>query len=201
AKTLEALGETQHVSGEPEARLMRTAHGQEIAYNVQSAVDAKHGLIVHHEVTNAGTDNAQLEPTAKAAQEVLGGGALNVVADAGYSNGSQFASCEEAGITPFVPLNRARNYEAGGTLYQTSHFAYDSKTDTYRCPAGKILRLKQVNRSEACRVYAAELDDCAICASKSLCTRARRRFISRHIHEEAFERMLARLAAAPRVMA
>src|SRR4029078_6209304 len=47
----------------------------------------------------------------------------------------------------------------------------------------------------------AELDDCAICASKSLCTRARRRFISRHIHEEAFERMLARLAAAPRVMA
>lgn len=198
---LEALGETQHVTGEPEARLMRTAHGQEVAYNVQSAVDAKHGLIVHHEVTNAGTDNAQLEPTAKAAQSAVGGGAIAVVADAGYSNGSQFAACEAAGITPFVPLNRATNYEAGGTLYPPGAFRYDPGTDTYRCPANKILRLKQVNRGEACRVYAAELDDCARCASKPLCTNAARRFVSRHMHEEAFERMLARLAAAPGIMA
>ncbi|HKU70610.1 MAG TPA: IS1182 family transposase [Burkholderiales bacterium] len=199
ARLLDALGETQHVAGEPEARLMRTAHGQEVAYNVQSAVDAKHGLIVHHEVTNAGTDNAQLEPTAKAAQDVLGGGDLSVVADAGYSNGTQFEACEAAGITPFVPLNRAPLH-AGGTYYGTTRFQYDPASDTYRCPAGKILSLKQTNPSQMCRIYAARAKDCAACALKGACTRAQRRFIQRHWHEAAFDRMQQRLAARPDIM-
>lgn len=198
-EALVALDETQHVTGEPEARLMRTAHGQAVAYNVQSAVDAKHGLIVHHEVTNAGTDNAQLEATAKAAKEVLGSSELRVVADAGYSNGTQFEACEAAGITPFVPLNRAPQ-RAGGRYYGTERFQYDKASDTYRCPAGKVLVLKQVNRAESCRVYAARVDDCASCSFKGACTGAKRRFVQRHWHEEAFERMQKRLAQAPTMM-
>ena len=198
-QALAALDETQHVTGEPEARLMRTAHGQAVAYNVQSAVDAQHGLIVHHEVTNAGTDNAQLEPTAKAAKEALGSSELRVVADAGYSNGTQFEACEAAGITPFVPLNRAPQH-AGGRYYGVERFEYDKASDTYRCPAGKVLTLKQINRSEACRVYAARAKDCASCAFKGACTGASRRFIQRHWNEEAFERMQKRLAQAPEMM-
>ena len=115
-EVLGAMGQTQHVSGEPEARLMRTAHGQAVAYNVQSAVDAQHGLIVHHEVTNAGTDNTQLEPVAKAAKAVLGSETLKVVADAGYSNGAQFVACEQLGMTPYVPPNRAPQRQGGRSL-------------------------------------------------------------------------------------
>jgi transposase len=198
-EVLEELGQTQHVTGEPEARLMRTVHEMAVAYNVQSAVDAKHGLIVHHEVTNAGTDNAQLEPIAKAAQEVLGGGPLSVVADAGYSNGTQFEACEQLAITPFVPLNRAPQ-RAGSTYFGTASFQYDPSSDTYRCPAGKVLALKQINRSEMCRVYAARAADCASCALKQRCTGARQRHIQRHWHETAFERMQKRLALAPEMM-
>jgi transposase len=196
---LAELDETHHVSGEPEARLMRTPQGHGVAYNVQSAVDAKHGLIVHHEVTNAGTDNAQLEPTAKAAKEVLGTSELRVVADAGYSNGTQFEACEAADITPFVPLNRAPQH-AGGRFYGVDQFKYDKGSDTYRCPAGKVLMLKQVHRTQMHRVYAARLDDCASCALKRRCTAAARRLIQRHWHEEAFERMQKRLAQAPEMM-
>lgn len=197
---LEELGEAQHVAGEPDAKLMRTAHGQEVAYNVQTAVDAKHGLIVHHEVTNRGTDNEQLEPVAKAAQEALGGGVLSVVADAGYSNGTQFEACEVAGITPFVPINRAPQ-RAGGEFFGTERFRYEAASDRYRCPAGKVLVLKQVNRPQMHRIYAARVDDCTSCAMKRQCTAASRRYIQRHWHEEAFERMAARLAAAPGMMA
>lgn len=198
---LKELGETQHVVGESEARLMRTAHGQEIAYNVQSAVDALNGLIVHHEVTNANTDNAQLEPMAKAAQAVLEREALSVVADAGYSNGAQFSACEQAGITPYVPANRSGNSAGDGTLYSAAAFIYDTRTDTYCCPAGKLLKRKQLDRRQQVHIYAAQKDDCARCVLKRQCTRAAQRFVSRHMHEAAFERMARRLAAAPDMMA
>lgn len=197
---LKELEVTQHVVGESEARLMRTAHGQEIAYNVQSAVDARHGLIVHHEVTQDGTDNKQLEPIAKAAQEVLGGEALAVVADAGYFNQSQFAACEEAGITPYVALNPGLNTQGQGDFYPAAAFRYDPKSDSYRCPAGKVLKLKQIHRANHVRIYAAQKDDCASCPRKSKCTGASRRLVTRHQHVDAFERMAQRLAKDPGVM-
>jgi transposase len=196
---LKELDDTQHVLGESEARLMRTAHGQELAYNVQSAVDDRCGLIVHHEVTTAANDQAQLEPMAKAAQEVLGGGALEVVADAGYSNAGQLAACESAGITPYVALRPGANSQ-GAALYPPAAFRYDVGTDTYRCPADKILKYKQFLQRERCRVYAARKDDCASCAHKPRCTKAARRFVTRVEHAEALERMAERLARAPDMM-
>ena len=69
AEMLAAEGLSQMVVGETEARLMRTArHGPQVAYNVQTAVDAKYGLIVVFEVTNGGNDQQQLAPMAKQAQ-------------------------------------------------------------------------------------------------------------------------------------
>lgn len=200
ALLLDALDENQHVIGEPEARLMRSAQGQAVCYNVQTAVDAKHGLVVHHDVLSDHTDNAQLEPQAKAVKAVLGVDSLDVVADAGYSNGSQFVACEEAGIRPFVPPNRAPLRKAGAKHYTAEEFSYDPGTDTLRCPANKVLRLKQINRAENARIYEAQVADCTSCSQKNLCTNSKRRMISRHWHEDAFERMNARLAAAPEMM-
>jgi transposase len=198
---LRELGQSQHVVGEDEARLMRTAHGQAVAYNVQSAVDGLHGLIVHHEVTDAGSDNAQLEPMAKRAQAVLGTRTLCVVADAGYSNAAQFVACEQAGITAYVPPNRSANTAGEGALFPISSFTYEACADSYRCPAGKVLTLKQIDQAQLRRVYAAREQDCVGCVLKPRCTRAKRRYIQRHWHEEAFERMAQRLAAAPGMMA
>lgn len=197
-QVLKELGVTQHVTGESDARLMSNGHSQTVAYNVQSAVDAKYGLIVHHEVTNASSDAAQLEPTAKAAQEVLGGNALKVVADTGYSNGTQFAACEQAGITPYVPPKR--RYEGNGDIYNVEQFQYDANSDSYRCPAGKVLTFVTVNDVYQMRVYGAAAGDCANCSHKACCTRAKRRTVSRHVYEEAFERMHRRLADAPDMM-
>jgi hypothetical protein len=58
------------------------------AYNVQTVVDTEHALIVVQQVTDEATDNRSLLPMAEAAKVALGNPeTLNLVADAGYSNG------------------------------------------------------------------------------------------------------------------
>src|SRR5215831_10611142 len=101
---------------EPEARFMPVAGTKAPAYNVQTAVDAEHALIVAHAVTLDAGDNGQLQPMAEAAKKALGVESLQVVADGGYSNGEQAARCEVAGILPHVPVKRAVNNQGGGTL-------------------------------------------------------------------------------------
>lgn len=195
---LDELGENQHVTGEAEARLMPTPHGHAVAYNVQIAVDAEHGLIVHHEVINEVNDKSQLEPIAKAAREVLGGGDLKVVADKGYSGGAQFQACEDAGITPYVPPLRAAQ-RVNRRFYVVDDFKYDEKTDTLRCPASKVLTLKQICEGKH-RIYQATAHDCGSCTNKPQCTAAARRMVTRHWHEAAFARMAERLAKEPDMM-
>ncbi len=81
---------------EPEVSFMCTTQGFIPAYNVQAAVDAEHALIVAQQVTDQAGDNRSLQPMAEAAQAATGGPAqsINVVADAGYSNGEQAEACE-----------------------------------------------------------------------------------------------------------
>lgn len=193
---LDEMAVSHHVQGEPEARLMKTAQGpSRVAWNVQSAVDSQHGLIIHHEVTDQAGDNRQLEPMAKAAQHVLEQSALAVVADAGYSNGEQLEACERAGITVFVPPNRSINSQSDGTLFQKERFEFDAQRDGYTCPAGQFLTRKQVMRKDRTVIYAAK--DCRDCPLKGQCTEGKRRHVSRHVHEAALDAARARLEANP----
>ncbi|MFV3388458.1 transposase, partial [Pseudomonas sp. NY15364] len=77
-------------------------------------------------------------------------------------------------------------------------FTYDPATDSFQCPAGKTLSLKQLNRGT--RLYAAHAKDCGNCPLKAKCTQAQRRHISRHPNEEAFARMEKRLETHPEMM-
>ncbi len=56
-----------------------------IGYNVQSAVDAEHHLIVAHEVTMTGSDRQQLSVMSGKAKAAMGVEGLEVLADRGYS--------------------------------------------------------------------------------------------------------------------
>lgn len=178
---------------EPEARFMRMTSGHAPAYNVQTAVDAAHGIIVAHEVTTEATDNRSLLPMAEAAKQALDHPEmLNVVADAGYSNGEQAERCEEQGIVPHAPANRSINNQGDGTLFDRSLFIYDEKTDTFRCPANQTLTRKQVVKHKKAVQYAASAADCSQCPMKLQCTTAERRFLKRHLHDAALQRMNAR---------
>jgi len=76
------------------------------AYNVQTAVDSEHALIVAHAVVLDASDIRCLKPMAEAAKRALEVDSFKVFADAGYSNGEQVAHCEAAGMMPYVPVMR-----------------------------------------------------------------------------------------------
>jgi transposase len=56
---------------DPDARSMKTRGTGIVGYNVQTAVDAKHHLIVAHEVTNVGIDRDQLSGMAEQARTAM----------------------------------------------------------------------------------------------------------------------------------
>jgi transposase len=185
---------------EPEAGLMRTSRGLIPAYNVQAAVDAEHALIVAQQVTIQAGDNCSLQPMTEAAQAAVSGPAqsLNVVADAGYSNGEQAEACEAKGILPHVPASRGVNNQGDGTLFDRTEFTYQPESDTFLCPAGQTLARKQLSRKDRVVIYAGQPDVCGTCALKSQCTTSSRRLVTRHLHEEALQRMQKR--ATPEAM-
>ena len=130
---------------------------------------------------------------AEAAQEALGyPPSLNVVADAGYSNGQQAEACEARGIVPHIPANRAVNNQGDGTLFDRRQFHYDEKTDTFSCPAKQTLTRKQLQRHKKRVIYAGTVEVCGACAMKSQCTNSPRRFVHMHLHEGALQRMQQR---------
>jgi hypothetical protein len=84
---------------DPNARSMATSgRGTGIVgYNVQTAVDTKHHMIVAHEVTNVGHDRGQLSSMARQARDAVGKDKLTVFADRGYFKGEEILDCEQAG--------------------------------------------------------------------------------------------------------
>jgi transposase len=180
-------------NAEPEAGFMLVRQQALPAYNIQTAVDTEHALIVAHAVVLDASDIRCLKPMAEAAKEALESASFKVVADAGYSNGEQVAQCEAAGIVPYVPVMRTVNNQGGGTLFGRADFRYDADADAYVCPSNKKLLRKHTNHKDRYTMYKASAADCGACSLKSRCTQAPRRGLARHLYEEALNRMHERV--------
>lgn len=123
---------------DPDARSMATSGKGSgmVGYNVQVAVDARHHLIVAHEVTNSGSDRAQLSPIAKAARDAMGRTKLRAVADRGYFNAPQIKACADAGIAVILPKPTTSSAKFHGR-FDRADFIYIARDDEYLCPAGE----------------------------------------------------------------
>jgi hypothetical protein len=73
--------------------------GMLVGYNVQSAVDADSGLIIHYEVADESDDSRQHYPMAHQTKAELDQETLDVQADGGYSNGEQLAAYDAEDIS------------------------------------------------------------------------------------------------------
>jgi transposase len=104
---------------DPDARSMSTTgRGTGIVgYNVQTAVDTKHHLIVAHEVTNTGHDSDHLSSMAHQARDAVGKDTLTVFADRGYFKGEEILDCMQAGIMTLIPKPQTSTNKAAGRRF------------------------------------------------------------------------------------
>ena len=186
---------------DPDSRSMATSGRGSgvVGYNVQVAVNTEHHLIVTHEVTNVGSDRAQLAHMAKATKATLEATTLDVIADRGYFSGEEILACDQAGITVTLPKPMTSNAKAEGR-FGKQDFRYVAEENVYVCPAGEKLTYRYANEENGSVLQRYWTNACQRCAIKHRCTTGKERRITRWEHEHLLEAVQRRLDEYPEKM-
>jgi len=169
---------------DPDSRSMATSGRGSgvVGYNVQVAVDIKNHLIITHEVTNVGSDRAQLAHMAKSTKATLESTNLDVIADRGYFSGEEILECDKAGIIVTLPKPMTSNAKAEGR-FGKQDFRYVAGEDIYICPAGERLAYSFTTQEHGMILRRYLTNHCQSCAIKHSCTTGKERRITRWEHE------------------
>ena len=174
SRQLEQTGEPQISKSDPESRQLMTRNNiSEVAYNVQSVVDAKHYLPIDYKVTNE-NDTRALSGMLRRTSVILGTANFTALYDKGYHTGSEIKKAVTAGIEIMVAIPAIASV-APDENYNMSHFKYDEINDTYTCPQDHIMITNgnYYQKSKNGYSYAAKhykTNACHNCPAKELCT-------------------------------
>jgi transposase len=201
-KQVEAAPDRQVSLTDPDARSMATSGKGTgiVGYNVQMAVDAEHHLIIAHEVTNIGSDRAQLTSIGQKALDATGCEEITVLADRGYYNGDEVLACEGSGVLPCIPKTQTSGNAKRG-LFTVADFIYDAENDRYTCPAGKHLTRGKMRSDRQDNIdHYRNLTACSSCTLKPRCTPDKHKRLKRWEHEGVLDKMQDRLDRMPDAM-
>ncbi|HEA26072.1 MAG TPA: IS1182 family transposase [Ectothiorhodospiraceae bacterium] len=186
---------------DPDCRLMKTSSiGRTVGYNVQTAVDTKHHMIVAHYVTNTVSDRNQICEIGKQAQAALDQQKITVIADKGYYSGQDIKEAQDEGMLPIVPKTQTSGNRKKG-LFTKDDFIYDAEKDIYICPANKEIPYSFItnDKGKMNRGYISVLT-CRDCSIRSQCTTSKARRVWRWEHEARLEQMEEKLQSMPNIM-
>jgi transposase len=200
AEELAESGESQISLTDPDAKLMKTAHGHEVGYNVQTVVDSKLKLLLTYEVTNETNDLGQLAVMGQAAQQALAVEQLTVVADGGYYESAALKECEEAKVITYVSQPRSGAAKGRG-VFANTRFHYEAERDLYRCPQGEEMTLRGLTKKKGKQYKIYRTKACDGCPLRAQCTTSRRgRKLLRWVDQEVLERLQARNRGRPELL-
>src|SRR4028119_2155645 len=161
---------THYSPTDPDARIsIKPSKARALNYLCSLAVDTAHGVISHVQADYADSrDSLHLPRLLTGLQRRLHANELrlrDLLADAGYANGPNYALLEAEHITAWIPVFGKYKSEVDG-------FPYDVQTDTYQCPAGKRLHFKKVDTTADggwVKLYRATYHECQQCPLKPTC--------------------------------
>ncbi len=122
-----------------------------------------------------------------------------VVADSKYGTIDNFLACRDKGIKAHIPdlKGAALKRTKKRSIFTDDQFQYDPQSDTYRCPAGNLLKPKSLHKHRESRDYAAPKKVCAACELREQCTRNKSgRTIKRHLRQDELNAMRERSRSA-----
>ena len=144
----------------------KSRQGTHAAYNVQSTVDGKHGLIIQAEAVSQSNDFNQLSVQTQAAADNIGKTPQYTCADAGYSDVEDIKKIEPQ-ISVIVPsADQAQEDKGLNPIhpFDKTHFIYDAHTDEYICPNNKHLKSGGFTDSTHQKIrYQAKASECQAC--------------------------------------
>ena len=193
---LAATGEAQISTSDTESRQMITRNNiTEVAYNVQTTVDAKHNLPIDYKVTN-NNDSKAMGFMLRRAKNILRTNDFTALYDKGYHTGSELKIAQELGINAIVAKPDVAS-NAPDTRYNVANFQYNKEEDTYTCPEHQVLMTNgnsynkhRGKHRDVIQVKQYKTKACKTCQSKELCTkmsRDRGRVIERSEYAEYIE--------------
>jgi transposase len=107
--------------------------------------------------------------------------------DTTYGTAEIITALEQQRIRPYVPLP---DFDQRSEFFGQRDFHYDEPRDLYICPNGAELHVLPSGCTEQFQQYRAKASVCNSCPLKPQCTTSNTgRRISRHVSEEAFERV------------
>jgi transposase len=171
-----------------------------LMYQVHRTVDGRNEVITATAATAGDVNEAHLMlPLLKQHEATTGSNVQTVVADSKYGTIDNFLACHDEGVKAHIPdlkgaaLKRTKNR----AIFTDDQFMYDPQTDTYRCPAGKILKRKSLHTERESIDYGAPKKVCAACELRGQCTRNKSgRTIKRHLRQDELNIMRERTRSA-----
>jgi transposase len=195
-KQLKESGEAQISISDPESRQIVIRNNiTEVAYNVQSMVDAEHNLPIDYKVTNQ-NDSKAMGNMVQRTKSILRTNEFTVLFDKGYHTGSELKTAQNLGIETIVAIPAVpTTSQAPDHDYNSENFKYDTSSDSYTCPQGEILRTNgrwyttHGRRNILISFKQYKTKACKSCPVRIKCTRSKTgRLIERSIYAENYER-------------
>lgn len=197
---LKDSGEKQLSTSDPDSRqLIIRSTITEVAYNVQSTVDAKNKIPIDYEVSNE-NDSGAMANMVRRAKSILRHNGFSVLFDKGYHKGIELSKVQLMGIDTHVAFPSVpKTSQAPNPDYNVENFEYDPQTDRYTCPEGNTLKTNgKWYNSANYRFKQYKTKACQSCHSKSACTLAKNgKIIQRSEYQGAVERNKENILANP----
>jgi transposase len=182
--TIDTTGLTQISTSDPDSRQIMTRNNiSEVAYNVQTVVDAKHNIPIDFKVTNE-NDSKAMGGMLRRTKTILGHSHFMAIYDKGYHTGSEFDYANRLGIEVLVAIPSVAAH-APDPAFDVEHFKYDKTTDSYLCPENQKLTTNgswysKKNGKSITQMKHYKTSACLSCSVFNKCTKnARGRLIER----------------------
>jgi hypothetical protein len=146
----------------------------EVAYNIQSTVDAKHNIPIDFKVTNQ-NDSKAMGEMVRRAKTILGHTKFQAIFDKGYHTGSEFDYANRHGVEVIVAIPDVASH-APDITFDVQNFIYNREKDEYICPANQTLNTngRWYNKSRGksvVRIKHYKTKECISCSFFSKCTK------------------------------